>query len=77
MTYPTIAEAIQALKDHPGTSVVVVVDSLLVEMRVQRQRTADDVFGEIGPWEGESREELTAMLAKAREEGTSNKVPEF
>lgn len=49
------------LKKHPGAPVLVRVDSLLVEMRVQKERTADDIFGEIGSWEGESEEELVAM----------------
>jgi hypothetical protein len=75
--YPTIEEAIQELKRHPEAPVVARVDSLLVEIRVQKERTADDVFNEIGLWEGESQEELTALLAKARDEGTSRKVPEF
>lgn len=75
--YPTLEEAIQELKRHPDAPVLVKVDSLLVEMRVQASRTADDIFGEISPWEGESEEELVAMLAKARVEGTSHEVPEF
>lgn len=74
---PTLEEAIQELKRHPEAPVVVQVDALVIEMRVQKQRTADDVFEEIGPWEGESEEELTALLAKAREEGTSHEVPEL
>ena len=75
--YPTLEEAIQELKKHPGAPVLVRVDSLLVEMRVQEERTADDIFGEIGSWEGESEEELVAMLAGSRAEGTSHEIPEF
>ena len=59
--YPTLEEAIQELKRHPGAPVFVKVDSLVVEMRVQGSRTVDDIFGEIGAWEGESEEELVAM----------------
>jgi hypothetical protein len=61
--YSTLEEAIQELKRHPGTPVLVEVDGLLVVMRVQAGRTADDIFSEIGSWEGESEEELVAMLA--------------
>ena len=31
-----------------------------------RRRTADDVFKEIGPWEGESEEELRQLVREAR-----------
>lgn len=45
------------------------VDGLLIEMRVREERTADDIFKEIGAWEGESEEELVDLLGRARPGG--------
>ncbi len=35
------------------------------------RRTAADVFNEVGPWEGESAQELTDLLREARLKGGS------
>jgi hypothetical protein len=37
-------------------------------------RSAADVFAEIGPWEGETTEEMLKFLAEARRQGSQRRV---
>lgn len=54
---------------------------MTVELRVivkpPRGKSAADLFAEIGPWEGESTEELIAFLRDARREGGQRQVPDL
>lgn len=61
-----IEQAILELKRAPQKPVVAEVDGLLVELRYKGQRTADDIFDEVGPWEGESTDELQNLIHGAR-----------
>ena len=53
------------------------IEGLVIELRCKGRRTAGDVFREIGPWEGETPEELTGLLRQARAEGDSKEPPAF
>jgi hypothetical protein len=66
-------EAVAALKRDPSHPVVACVEGLTVELRAVKspthapQRSAADVFREVGPWEGERGEELDALFAAVRQ----------
>jgi hypothetical protein len=68
-----LADAIKALKRDPAHPVLVKVDEeLTVEVRAVSpvpalKRSAADVFREVGPWEGETAEELDAIFADVRQ----------
>lgn len=72
-----IKKAIAALKRDPSQPVTAAIDGLVVEMHVKKRLTADDIFRELGPWEGESQEELIKMLREARDQGGSKEMPRF
>lgn len=61
-----IEMAIAELKRTPGEPVVAEIEGLIVELRYRGRRTADDVFEEVGPWEGESAAELRRILHEGR-----------
>jgi hypothetical protein len=66
----TIGEAIKQLQRDPTHPVRARVGSLTIEVRAvtepSAQSSAADIFADLGPWEGETTEELLAMLAEAR-----------
>jgi hypothetical protein len=74
----TLDEALQRLKREPGEPVRATVDGMTVEVRVVPDppviRSAADVFAEIGPWEGETTEEMLKFLAEARRQGSQRRV---
>lgn len=70
-----IDQAILELKRSPQKPVVAEVDGLVVELRYKGERTADDIFAEIGSWEGESADELRRLIHSARVD--SQEPPEF
>lgn len=72
-----IKKAVAALKSDPSQLVTAEIDGLVVEIRVTGHRTAGDIFREVGPWEGESQEELIKMLREARNQGGSKEAPRF
>ena len=41
------------------------------------QRSAAALFAELGQWDGETTDELLAMLAEARRQGGQREVPEL
>ena len=41
------------------------------------ERSAAAAFAEIGPWEGETTEEVLAILAEARHRGGQRAVPDL
>lgn len=67
----TIDAAIDELLRNPQGPVLAEVRGVVVEVRLPGQRTADDPFREVGPWEGETAEQLMAMLREARDTGGS------
>jgi hypothetical protein len=72
-----IEGAVAELKRDPEHPVTAEIDGLIVELRYKGRRTADDIFREIGPWEGESAEELSRLLREARKQGGSKEPPKF
>jgi hypothetical protein len=77
----TLYEAVQHLKRDPDQPVRATIEGLTVEVRVvpsaSTGRSAAAVFAEIGPWEGETTEEMLAFLAEARRAGGRRSVPEL
>lgn len=71
----TLKEAVAELRRDPGGSVLAEVDGIVVELRLPKLRTADDIFQEVGMWEGESVEALTQTIRQAREQGGSKEPP--
>ncbi len=61
-----IDQALLELRRAPQKVVVAEVDGLVVELRYRGQRTADDIFDEVGAWEGESADELRQLIHEAR-----------
>lgn len=78
---PTLDEAVAQLKKDPSHPVQAEVDGLTVELRAvekpARSKSAADLFAELGPWEGESTEEMFAFFREARREGGQRSVPEL
>jgi hypothetical protein len=76
-----LEEAIEALKRDPTHPVRARVDDLTVELRAvpesQKGKSAADAFREIGPWEGETLEELLTFFAEARRQGGSRPIPDL
>ena len=70
-----IEEAVAALRRDPDQPVTAEIDGLVIELRHKAnstrrtRRTADDVFREVGSWEGETYEEMTELLRASRQEG--------
>ncbi len=54
------------------------IEDLTVEIHVVQEpligQKAADLFGEIGPWEGESTEEIMGLLSEARRRGGLREV---
>jgi hypothetical protein len=77
----TLEEAVQALKREPAQPVRATVEGLTIEVRVVPpagdDRSAAELFAEIGPWQGESTEEMIAFLGRARRQGAQRSVPEL
>jgi hypothetical protein len=77
----TLEEALQELRQEPGRPVRARVEGMVVEVRVVPEvaagRSAADAFAEVGPWQGETTEEIMAILAEARREGSSRGVPKL
>jgi hypothetical protein len=77
----TLDEALQQLKLEPGQPVRATVEGLTVEVRVVPDltvsRSAAELFAEIGPWEGETTDEMLEFLAEARRRGSQRSVPEL
>jgi hypothetical protein len=73
-----LQEAVAELKRDGSRPVRTRIDDLIVEIHVvQEPRTgqkAADLFGEIGPWEGESTEEIIGLLSEARRRGGRREV---
>ena len=84
-----IEEAVAALKRDPDQPITAEIDGLVVELRYkgqgpasgaeapEKRRTADDIFREVGPWEGETYEEITELLRESRKQGGSGEPPVF
>ena len=76
----TLDEVVEQLKKDPGHPVRTKVGDLTIEVRAVAERPAErsaaDLFAEIGPWAGETTEEVLALLAEARRRGGQRSVPQ-
>jgi hypothetical protein len=81
VTEVTIEEAVAQLKKDPGHPVRARVGNMTVEVRAIDEQgaaqSAADVFAGLGPWAGESTEEILHLLAEARRSGGRRAVPEL
>ena len=81
VTEVTLEEAVAQLKKDPGHPVRARVDDLTIEVRAIDEQgaaqSAADVFADLGPWAGESTEEILHLLAEARRSGGRRSVPEL
>lgn len=80
MTYETLEQAVAELKRHPKEPVRAHCGNLTVELRAvvsppPETRRLGDSLAALGPWEGESTEELISRLREAREAGGSAEPP--
>lgn len=77
----TLEEVVAQLKKDPGQPVRARVGDLTIEVRaVDEQgaaKSAAEVFAELGPWAGESTDEILHLLAEARRSGGQRSVPEL
>lgn len=73
----SLDEAVQELKRDSTQTIVAEVDGLVVEVRYKGRRSAADMFGEIGPWEGESAEDMRDLFLESRRCGGSGEPPQF
>ena len=78
----SLQQAIDLLRKDPSRPVRAEVDGLTVEVRRVETtpavgQSAADMFAALGPWEGESAEEIRAILGEARREGTRRSVSDL
>jgi hypothetical protein len=73
----TLDEVVAQLKKDPGRPVRARVGELTIEVPAVGEQeaagSAADVFSELGPWAGESTEEILRLLAEARRRGGQRK----
>jgi hypothetical protein len=69
----TIEEVVEQLKRDPSHPVTASLGGLTVEVRAlpnpREGESAADLFAAIGPWAGETTEEILALLEQARTQG--------
>lgn len=70
-----IDEVLEQLRRDPERVVEAELGGLPVVIRMKPRVSAADVFQAIGPWEGESPEELAHLLEEARRSGGSGEPP--
>lgn len=77
--FNNLRAAMNHLKKDPSSPVCASVDNLHMEIRAlaPKERPADlrEYLAELGPWEGESLDELLTRLKEARQSGGSAKPP--
>ena len=77
-TYTTIEEAVAQLKRDPARVVKLRLDDVTVEMRALPEHapagTAAELFARVGPWAGETTEELQQLLAEGGDAARSRRA---
>lgn len=77
----TIEEVVAQLRRNPAHPVRANLGGLAVEVRAipeqQEAGSAAELFAAIGPWAGESTDEILAILAKARAQGSQRVVADL
>ena len=76
-----IKNIVERLKPDPRHTLRATLNGLTVELRAVSEtpddRSAADLFAAVGPWAGETTEEILAILAKARAQGGQRIVAEL
>ena len=74
----TLDEAVEQLKRDPSHPVRARVGDLTIEVRAipehLGEKSAADIFAAIGPWAGETTDEILGILAEARRAGGQRPV---
>ena len=77
----TLADAIDQLKRDPAHPVRAHVQGLTVEVRVvpeaPAERSAAELFDRVGPWAGETTDEILTILADARRKSSQREISEL
>jgi hypothetical protein len=77
----TLEQVVEQLRREPGRPIRTAVDGFMVEVRAvpdsPGERSAADVLSAIGPWAGETTEEILTILANARQSSGQRTVPEL
>lgn len=77
----TIEEVVEQLRRDPSHPVRARLAGLSVEVRAVPDppsgRSAAQLFAEVGPWAGETTEEILALLAEARRQGGRRTVADL
>jgi hypothetical protein len=76
----TLDEALNELKRDPARPVRADVQGMTVEVRVVTQPakgSAAELFDRVGPWAGETTDEILSILAEARRTGSRRDVAEL
>lgn len=77
----TLDEAIAQLERDPRNRVIASVRGLAIEIRAlppgdePPARTAREAFERLGPWEGETQEQIVNILREGRMAGASTNEP--
>jgi hypothetical protein len=77
----TIEEAVEQLKRDPTQPVRASVGGLTIEVRAVPEPAGDtsaaEVFAGLGPWAGETTEQILELLAAARRQGGQRSVSDL
>ena len=77
----TIDDVVEQLKRDPSHPVRATLSGLTVEVRAvpdsPGDKSAAELFAAIGPWAGETTEEILSILAKARRQGGQRTVADL
>ena len=77
----TLEDLVEQLKRDPGQPVRARLGDVTIEVRAVAEppagKSAAELFAEVGPWAGETTEEILAILAEARRHGGRRTVPEL
>ena len=75
----SLDRALIELKEHPDRSVRARLRGMEIEMRIVQSPSSKkglgDVLAALGPWEGETEEELSQLLNQARNAGSDADPP--
>ena len=76
----TIGEAVVQLKRDRSRPIRARVDDLTIELRAVPAGSAEsaaDIFEQLGPWEGETTDEILEIVARARERGGTRQIADL
>lgn len=77
----TLEEVVEQLRRDPSQPVRATLGGLTVEVRAVSEppinKSAAELFAELGPWAGETTDEILALLADARRKGAQRSVSDL